>query len=131
MTEATSGSGRVEIALLGAQRPDTLEALEQRFVVHRTFEAPDPLQALRDLGSRVKGAASHGMAGLSRAQIEALPQLQICAINGVGLETTDLAIARERGVTVTIAPVLYDDVADLALALALPPAGASPRASAS
>jgi lactate dehydrogenase-like 2-hydroxyacid dehydrogenase len=48
-----------------------------------------------------------------------MPKLEICAINGVGLETTDLAFARERKVVVTIASVLYDDVADLALALAL------------
>jgi lactate dehydrogenase-like 2-hydroxyacid dehydrogenase len=74
---------------------------------------------LRELGPRIRGAASNGMAGLSRAQIEALPNLEICAINGVGLETTDLAAARERGIVVTIAPVLYDDVADLAIALAL------------
>jgi hydroxypyruvate reductase len=112
-------SSRPEIALVGAQRPEALAELERRFVVHRVYEAPDPLAALRELGPRVRGVASHGMAGLSRAQMEALPNLEICAINGVGLETTDLAFARERGVTVTITPVLYDDVADLALALAL------------
>jgi lactate dehydrogenase-like 2-hydroxyacid dehydrogenase len=48
-----------------------------------------------------------------------MPILEICAIHGVGLETTDLAACRERGIAVTIASVLYDDVADLALALAL------------
>jgi hydroxypyruvate reductase len=115
----TQPEARPEIALVGAQRPEVLEELQRRFVVHRTFEAPDPLGALRELGPRVRGVASHGMAGLSRAQMDALPNLEICAINGVGLETTDLAYARERGVTVTITPVLYDDVADLALALAL------------
>jgi hydroxypyruvate reductase len=115
MTQST----RPEIALVGAQRPEVIEELERRFVVHRAYEAPDPLAALRQLGPRVRGVVSHGMAGLSRAQMEALPNLEICAINGVGLETTDLAAARERGVTVTITPVLYDDVADLALALAL------------
>jgi lactate dehydrogenase-like 2-hydroxyacid dehydrogenase len=112
-------SARPEIALVGAQRPEALEELERRFTVHRAYEAPDPLAALRELGPRVRGVASHGMAGLSRAQMEALPNLEICAINGVGLETTDLGFARQRGVTVTITPVLYDDVADLALALAL------------
>ena len=119
MTQTTAPGDRVEIVLLGAQRPEALAELERRFTVHRAYEAPDPLAALRELGPRIRGAASHGMAGLSRAQIEALPKLEICAINGVGLETTDLAAARERGITVTIAPVLYDDVADLALALAL------------
>lgn len=111
--------GQVEIALVGAQRPATLAALAESFAVHAVHTAPDMLAALRELGPRVRGVASHGMAGLSRAQIEALPNLEICAINGVGLETTDIAACRERGIVVTTAPVLYDDVADLALALAL------------
>ncbi|HEX2529441.1 MAG TPA: 2-hydroxyacid dehydrogenase [Geminicoccus sp.] len=120
MSDVASGSSvRVEIAAVGAQRPPVMEALEQAFVVHRVYEAADPLAMLREIGPRIRGVASHGMAGLSRAQIELMPNLEICAINGVGLETTDLPMCRERGITVTIAPVLYDDVADLAVALAL------------
>ena len=38
---------------------------------------------------------------------------------GVGLETTDLEAARGRGIVVTTTPVLYDDVADLGVILAL------------
>lgn len=108
-----------EIALIGAQRPDVRAALEQAFTVHPVCDAPDPLAALRAVGERIRGAASHGMAGLSRAQIELMPHLEIVAINGVGLETTDLEACRARGITVATAPVLYDDVADLAIALAL------------
>ena len=110
---------RPEIAAIGGQRPEVLAALEAAFTVHRVFAAADPLAALRDVGARVRGAASNGMAGLSRAQIEAMPNLEICAINGVGLETTDLALCRERRVTVATAPVLYDDVSDLAILLAM------------
>jgi lactate dehydrogenase-like 2-hydroxyacid dehydrogenase len=108
-----------EIALIGAQRPDVLAELEASFTVHRVYAAADPLAALRAVGPRIRGAASHGMAGLSAAQIALMPRLEICAINGVGLETTDLDACRARGITVTTAPVLYDDVADLAIALAL------------
>jgi lactate dehydrogenase-like 2-hydroxyacid dehydrogenase len=115
----TATADRPELALIGPVRPDLLAALEERFTLHRTFSEPDPLAALRALGPRLRGAVSNGMTGLSRAQMKALPQLEICALNGVGLETTDLAFARERGITVTITPVLYDDVADLAMALAL------------
>ncbi|HET9019847.1 MAG TPA: 2-hydroxyacid dehydrogenase [Acetobacteraceae bacterium] len=110
---------RPDIAVIGGQRPETLAALEAAFTLHRVFEAADPLAALRAVGARVRGAASNGMAGLSAAQIEAMPNLEICAINGVGLETTDLALCRARNITVATAPVLYDDVADLAIALAL------------
>lgn len=109
----------VEIAAIGVQRPFVLEALEQEFVVHKVWEAPDRAAALRPVAERIRGAVSNAMAGLPSAVIEALPNLEICAINGVGLETTDLALAKERGVVVTTTPVLYDDVADLGVILAL------------
>lgn len=114
-----SETSKVEIALVGAQRPPVRAALEELFVVHPICDAPDPIAALRDIGPRIRGAVSHGMAGLSRAHIEAMPNLEICAIHGVGLETTDLALCRDRGIVVATAPVLFDDVADLAMALAL------------
>lgn len=109
----------VEIALVGSLHPPVIAALEREFIVHKVFAAPDPLAALRALGPRIRGAASHGMAGIARSELDLLPGLEIVAINGVGLETTDIAACRERGIVVTIASVLYDDVADLALALAL------------
>ena len=109
----------VEIAVIGAQRPSVLEQLEQSFVCHKVWDAPDKAAALRPVAERIRGAASHGMAGITREVIDALPNLEIVALNGVGLETTDLARCKERGITVTITPVLYDDVADLAIVLAM------------
>ncbi len=109
----------VSIAAIGAQRPAVLEALEREFDVHKIWQAPDRLAALAPIADQVRGAVSHGMAGLPTEVIQALPNLEICSIFGVGLETTDLTLARERGITVTIAPVLYDDVADLAVVLGM------------
>ncbi len=109
----------IEIAAIGAQRPTVLAALEQEFVLHKVWDAPDLKAALAPHAERIRGAVSHGMVGLPTAAIEALPKLEICAINGVGLETTDLALARQRGIAVTITPVLYDDVADLAILLGM------------
>lgn len=109
----------IEIALIGAQRPATVAALEQHFRLHHVYAEPDPLAALRALGARIRGAAGHGMAGLRREHMELLPKLEICAINGVGLETSDVAEAKRRGIVITITPVLYDEVADLAIGLAL------------
>ncbi len=109
----------VEIAAVGAQRPFVLEALEKEFVVHKVFGQPDIAAALGPAAERVRGAVSNGMAGLPTAAIQALPNLEICAINGVGLETTDLKLAKERGIVVATAPVLYDDVSDLAVVLAM------------
>ena len=59
------------------------------------------------------------MTGLTAEMIDALPKLELCAIIGVGLETTNLPRARERGIVVTTTPVLYDDVADLAVILGM------------
>jgi lactate dehydrogenase-like 2-hydroxyacid dehydrogenase len=109
----------VEIAIIGAQRPQVLKALEEKFVCHKVWDAPDKVAALKPVAERIRGVASHGMAGLSRELLAALPNLEIVALNGVGLETTDVAGCKERGVTVTITPVLYEDVADLAIVLAM------------
>ena len=109
----------VGIAAIGAQRDFVIEALEREFHLHKVWDAPDMAAALRPVASGIRGAVSHGMSGLPTAVIEALPELEICAINGVGLETTDRALAKRRGIVVTITPVLYDDVADLAIALAM------------
>ena len=38
---------------------------------------------------------------------------------GVGLEKTDLTLAKARGIVVTTTPVLYDDVSDLAVILGM------------
>jgi hydroxypyruvate reductase len=109
----------VEIAAIGAQRPFVQQALEQEFTLHKVWDAEDKAGALAPVAGRIRGVVSHAMVGLPTAVIEALPNLEICAINGVGLETTDLALARARAITVTTTPVLYDDVADLAVILAM------------
>ncbi len=119
MQDPIPATGEIEIALLGALRPELIQRLGEIFVVHKIWQELDPLASLDRVGSRIRGAASHGMAGLSSAQIERMPNLEICAINGVGLETTDLGVCRDRGIVVTTTPVLFDDVADLAIALAL------------
>ena len=119
MVRAAGVTEQIEIALIGAQRPEVVERLQQRFTLHPVYADPDPFATLKTLGPRIRGAAGHGMAGLTRAHIELMPNLEICALNGVGLETSDVAAARQRGIVIAIAPVLYDDVADLAIGLAL------------
>jgi len=126
-TGAAPARPDISIAMLCPQRPKLTADLEATFDCHHVYAEADPLGYLEQHGSRFRGAASGGMAGISAAQMALMPHLEICAINGVGLETTDLPVARERRVTITIAPVLYDDVADLALALALAACRQVPR----
>jgi hydroxypyruvate reductase len=118
MSGAASFAG-VELALIGAQQPPVLEALERRFILHKIYAEPDPYATLAKIGGPIRGAVGHGMAGLTRRHIELMPKLEICSLNGVGLETSDLPAIRERGIVLTTTPVLFDDVADLAIALAL------------
>lgn len=116
---ATNATNRIEIALIGAQQPAVLAAMQARYIVHPVYADADPFAALAKVGANCRAAAGHGMAGLTRRHIELMPRLEICTINGVGLETSDLPAIRERGIVLTTTPVLFDDVADLAIALAL------------
>jgi hydroxypyruvate reductase len=63
------------------------------------------------------------------ALIAQLPALEIISIMGVGYDGVDVTAAKARGVVVTHTPdVLNDDVADLAIALALNVARRIPQA---
>jgi lactate dehydrogenase-like 2-hydroxyacid dehydrogenase len=100
-----------------------LEAgLVARFEVLRWFElAPDAQAAwLRDNAQAVRAVATGGHIGCSSELMNALPQLGIIAINGVGVDKVDLALARARGVRVSTTPgTLTEDVADLAVGLVI------------
>ncbi len=109
----------VEIAVIGPQRPLVLEALTREYQVHNAIEAKDKIAALKPAAERLRAVVTNAMTGLSAELIDALPKVELCAIMGVGLETTNLARARERGIVVTTTPVLYDDVADLAVILGM------------
>jgi lactate dehydrogenase-like 2-hydroxyacid dehydrogenase len=87
-------------------------ALESRFDLHTAGAAPDR--------RAIRAAVTSGSQGISNELIDAHPNLEIVAVYGVGYDRIDLAYASRRGITVTNTPdVLNDDVADLALALAL------------
>jgi len=109
---------RVELAVIGGQRPAVLEALGAEFTLHEA-SVDDVAGSLGSAAERIRGALSSPMVGLSAATMDALPKLEITALFGVGLERTDLAHARERGIVVTTTPVLYEDVADTAVVLAM------------
>ncbi|HXQ61226.1 MAG TPA: D-glycerate dehydrogenase [Acidimicrobiales bacterium] len=54
---------------------------------------------------------------VDRGVIGSAPRLRVISTMSVGVDHIDLDAARERGITVTITPVLSDAVADLAMAL--------------
>ena len=94
--------------------------LEESFVVHKYYEAPDKAALLAEVGPNVRGIATRGELGSDAELIAALPKLEIISIYGVGFDAVDLDACRARGIRVTNTPgVLTDDVADLGVALAL------------
>lgn len=113
----------IHLGAISNQQPFVFEELERRgFVVHKVFQGKTWQDWARDLAphaGEIRGLLSGGMTGLPKGLIDALPKLEICAINGVGLETTDLPAAKARGIVVTTTPVLFDDVADLAILLGM------------
>ena len=108
-----------EISVIGAQRPEVQAVLEAEFKVHNVHQEPDRAEALRPIAGSIRGVVTNAMAGVPTEVIDVLPNLELAAIMGVGLEKTDVARAKERGITVTTTPVLYDDVSDLGIILAM------------
>lgn len=97
----------------------TQDVLEKEFTCHRLYEANDRAAFLSSVAPRVRGIASFG-SSVDAALMDALPTLEIISNFGVGVDSIDLAAAKQRGVIVTNTPdVLNDCVADTAIALTL------------
>lgn len=98
-----------------------LEAgLRQRFEVVRWFALDAAAQSawLEQHAKTVRAVVTGGHIGCANSLIEALPELGIIAINGVGIDKVDQNVARARNIRVTTTPgVLTEDVADLAIGL--------------
>lgn len=87
------------------------------WTLHRP--GPDGLPS-PEVADRIVGVAASGAATVDARLIDALPALKIVSVHAVGYDLTDVTHARSRGVIVTHTPdVLNEDVADLALLLAL------------
>lgn len=94
--------------------------LNEKFLMHKYFEADDKDAFLAQNADSIKGIATRGELGADRKMIEALPNLEIISVYGVGYDAVDLAAAKERGIHVTNTPdVLTKDVADLGVAMML------------
>ena len=84
------------------------------------FELDDAARSafLANRASECRLVLTGGHIGCPSELMQALPALELIAINGVGFDKVDLALAAARGVAVSNTPdVLTDDVADLAVGL--------------
>ncbi|WP_219118213.1 2-hydroxyacid dehydrogenase [Janthinobacterium sp. UMAB-56] len=96
--------------------------LDQQYTCHHAWQVPaDARHAwLAERAPATRAVVTSGALGLNGADMALLPNLEIIAVNGVGLDGVALDAARARGIAVTTTPnVLTDDVADVALALLL------------
>jgi lactate dehydrogenase-like 2-hydroxyacid dehydrogenase len=101
--------------------PFLMDPLRAHFTVHMNADDA-PLD-------RIRAVAGSGESKVGAELIARLPALKVISIMGVGYDGVDVAAAKARGILVTHTPdVLNDDVADLALALALNIARRIPQA---
>lgn len=105
---------------LGSLLPDEMSILEENFHVIRVWKEADPQTVLNDHKNDVVAILSTYLTPVRAPLINALPNLEIIAQFGVGVDNVDLALAKARNIAVTNTPdVLTDDTADTALALML------------
>ena len=95
------------------------QELGRRFRLIRLWDSP-PDSLLRAHGPAVRAVVGYPGCKVDAALLDALPSLEIFSSFSIGIDHVDLALCRERGIRVTNTPdVLTDDVADLAVGLAV------------
>ena len=108
------------ILIMGPLYGPTMAELESRWPCRRLWEAPDKAALIAQMAPDCQVVVTNGGRGITAAEIDQLPKLELVSCFGVGTDAIAVAHARARGVVVTNTPdVLTEDVADLALALLL------------
>ena len=108
------------LLLMGPLLPAVMDTLESTYTVHRHWEADDAAALLERIADVCVGVVTDGGRGVEGAVLEKLPNVRIVAVFGVGVDAVDREHCAGRDIVVTNTPdVLSDDVADLAVALAL------------
>lgn len=96
------------------------QQLQQRFTLFKLWESPSLTHFLTRRADSVRAVVGDTKMGADSKLIDSLPLLEIVSTYSVGLDKIDLDKCREREIRVTNTPdVLTDDVADLAIGLAL------------
>jgi hydroxypyruvate reductase len=127
-TPSTTTAEQPEVLVVAKLWPPMMEALRGAFRVHDRVHETDPT-AFAAVAPRIRAIAGSGESKVSRELIAQLPKLEVISVFGVGYDGVDVGAARERGIEVTNTPeVLNDEVADLAIGLAIAVARRIPQA---
>lgn len=111
----------VSVLQVGPLMPAVQEPISRDYGAVRLPDSPGERKGfLQDHGESFEVAVTSGKVGVGPDLMRALPNLRAVINFGVGYDTTDVAQAFERGITVSNTPdVLNDCVADTAMALYL------------
>ena len=109
-----------EIIITARGHAETMATLQAEFTAHLMHEAADRGAFLKQHAPKVRGLATFGPMTVDGKVMDQLPQLEIIANFGVGVDAINLDDAKKRGIIVTNTPdVLNETVADTAMALIL------------
>ena len=107
-------AGKPEVLIVGKVPADLRQALAAQFELVEGWSLRE--QPQQKPGQRI--AITTGMDGFDAALMDRLPDLQLIASQGVGLERIDRSAAAARNITITHTPnILTEDVADFAVGL--------------
>ncbi|KAL5220293.1 hypothetical protein ABZP36_025006 [Zizania latifolia] len=112
----------LEVLLLDPMNEYLEQELDRRCRLVRLWESPPDRRDdfVRAHAASIRAVVGSPWFGAYAALIDSLPALEIIASFSVGVDRIDLAKCKERGIRVTNTPdVLTDDVADLAVGLAI------------
>lgn len=111
-----------------------IHPLQERYELHRIYADTKIVPGLKEW-EPIRAVVTGGVVGAKREIIEALPSLELIAINGVGTDAVDLDLCKARGIAVKTltdglmtagattavdgsrSDMLTDDVADMAMGL--------------
>jgi len=112
-------ANKQNVLLLCPGYPDsTLAMLDRHFQVCNLWEQQAPNEFLQAQGECFRAAAGNASVEANVELFELLPNLELLASFGVGLDKIDLVSAKQRNIKVTYTPdVLTADVADLAMTM--------------
>lgn len=105
---------------IASLHPDAQKRLDRDYTIVTADLAAIDAAWLAQHAGGIDGVVTGGHLGIPSTLVEALPDLKIIGINGVGYDKVDLELAKRRGLRVSNTPdVLTEDVADLAVGLTL------------
>lgn len=108
------------LLLMGPLLPSVMQTLENTYTVHRYWESEEQPAMLQSIAGNCVGVVTDGGRGVEAAVLEQLPNVKIVAVFGVGVDAVDRDYCKAHSIAVSNTPdVLSDDVADMAVALAL------------